>query len=282
MHNFLLLGGDLRQLYLSQILTKNGFQATLHYDNQDSSFSLEEAIKNNDIIVGPIPFTRDKISLHSIHQMNDLGIGNILSHLTLEHTLIGGSIPAYVKEYASEHGISYMDYMEIEEITIKNTIATAEGAIAEAIRLSPGCIHNSKCLITGFGRCGKTLALKLKGLDGDITISTRNDTQLTLADSMGFHTVPLRDISLDLERYSFIFNTIPAILFDKDLILSMNPDVTIIDIASAPGGVDFDFCKQQNIHAKLCPGLPGIYAPEASAEILFQSIVKYLSKGSVI
>ncbi len=57
----------------------------------------------------------------------------------------------------------------------------------------------------------------------------------------------------------------------------MNPDVTIVDIASAPGGVDFDFCRQQNIRAKLCPGLPGIYAPQSSAEILFEAIVKSLS-----
>jgi len=67
------------------------------------------------------------------------------------------------------------------------------------------------------------------------------------------------------------------LVIEKDLIRSMNPDVTIIDLASAPGGVDFGFCRQQNIRAKLCLGLPGIYAPQSSAEILYEAIVKSLS-----
>lgn len=278
MHSFLLLGGDTRQLYLSRILTKNGFQATIHYDTtEDSSFSMEEAIKNNNIILFPIPFTRDRINLFSIQELSDLGIGNILGLLTSGHTIFGGNIPAYAKDYAKEHDIPCFDYMDMEEITIKNTIATAEGAIAEAVRLSPGCLHKSNCLVTGFGRCGKTLALKLKGLDADVTIADRKEAKLTLAASMGFHTRALSEISTDIETYRFIFNTVPAIILGKDPIRSLNPDVTIIDIASAPGGVDFDFCRQQNIRAKLCPGLPGIYAPEASAEILFEAIVKCLS-----
>ena len=277
MYNFLILGGDSRQLYLNQILIKNGFQTTLHYSNEDSSFSMEEAMKNSNVILCPIPFTRDKINLFSDNNMDDLGIGNLLNLLTPDHILFGGSIPAYVKEYARENGIAYFDYMDMEDITVKNTIATAEGAIAEAIRLSPGCLHKSKCLVTGFGRCAKTLALKLKGLDGAVTIAGRKETQLVQASSMGFHARALCDLCPVIGNYEFIFNTIPALIIEKELIQSMNPDVTIIDIASAPGGVDFDSCRQQNIRARLCPGLPGIYAPQSSAEILFEAIVKYLS-----
>ena len=275
MHNFLLLGGDSRQFYLSRILGQNGFNVTIHYD-KDSSFSIEDAIKNNDVLLCPIPFTKDKISLLSVHEMDDLGIGNILSLLTPEHTVFGGSIPAYVKDFARENDIACFDYMDMEDITVKNTIATAEGAIAEAIRLSPGLLHKRKCLVTGFGRCGRTLALKLKGLDGDVTVADRKEAQLALAGSMGFHTMLLKDLPSDLLKYSYIFNTIPASVFEKDFILLMIPVVTIIDIATAPGGVDFDFCIEQNIRAKLCPGLPGIYGPEASAEILFEAIVKHL------
>ncbi len=277
MHKFLLLGGDSRQLYLSRILTENGSEAILHCDNEDSPFSMEESIKNSNIILCPIPFSRDKVNLFSRNEMNDLGIQKILSLLTADHTIFGGNIPAFVKEYAKEHDIRCFDYMDMEEITIKNTVATAEGAIAEAIRLSPGCLHKSRCLVTGFGRCARTLALKLKGLDAQVTVAGRKESQLALAASMGLYTIPLADISDDIETYPFIFNTIPASIFKKALIQSMNPDVTIIDIASAPGGVDFDFCRQQNIRAKLCPGLPGIYAPETSAKILYEAIVKCLT-----
>jgi dipicolinate synthase subunit A len=277
MYNFLLLGGDSRQLSLSRILAQNGFPVTLHYDMEDSLFSIEEAIKSNQIILCPIPLTRDKLNLHSINKMDDLGIGNILNLLTSDHILFGGSIPDYVKDYTKENGIKCFDYMDIEEITVKNTIATAEGTIAEALRLSPRCLHKSRCLVTGFGRCARTLALKLKGLDGAVTVADRKDAQLTLASSMGFDTIALSDLSQEIGEYAYIFNTIPAPVLKEDLIRLMNPDVTIIDIASAPGGVDFDFCKKQNIRAKLSLGLPGIYAPETSGEILFEAIVKCLA-----
>ncbi len=55
MYNFLLLGGDSRQLYLNQILTKNGFQTTLHNSSEDSSFSMEEAIKKQQCHTLPHP-----------------------------------------------------------------------------------------------------------------------------------------------------------------------------------------------------------------------------------
>ncbi|MDW2797747.1 dipicolinate synthase subunit DpsA [Clostridium boliviensis] len=278
MHKFLLLGGDSRQLYLSRILSENGFFNVLHSGGDDPDFSLKEAMENCDIILCPIPFTRDKISLSSEHVISNLGIGDLLSHLTSNHILFGGSIPSYVKEYARKNEIGCFDYMDMEDVTIKNTIATAEGAIAEAIRLSPGCLHQSKCLITGFGRCARTLALKLKGLDLTITIAGRKANQLALASSMGFQTVLLCDLEKEIGRYDFIFNTIPALVIPEELVSLAARTATIIDIASAPGGVDFEACRQQGIRAKLCLGLPGIYAPETSAKILYEAILTCLSE----
>nr|WP_314462917.1 dipicolinate synthase subunit DpsA [uncultured Clostridium sp.] len=278
MHKFLLLGGDSRQLYLSRILTENGFFTVLHSDGDDPGFSLKEAMESCNIILCPIPFTKDKISLFSDHEMNDLGIGNLLSHLTSGHTLFGGNIPVYVKDYARKNEIGCFDYMDMEDVTIKNTIATAEGAIAEAIRLSPGCLHQSRCLITGFGRCAKTLALKLKGLDLTITIAGRKPNQLALASAMGFQTVLLSDLEKEIGSYDYIFNTIPALIINEELVSLTARQATMIDIASAPGGVDFEACRQQGIRAKLCLGLPGIYAPETSANILYEAILTCLSQ----
>ncbi|MFR3070454.1 MAG: dipicolinate synthase, partial [Enterocloster sp.] len=48
---------------------------------------------------------------------------------------------------------------------------------------------------------------------------------------------------------------------------------TVIDIASAPGGEDFEACKRAGIRAKLCPGLPGRFSPLASAQILRDAVI---------
>ncbi|OJT71237.1 dihydrofolate reductase, partial [Clostridioides difficile] len=48
----------------------------------------------------------------------------------------------------------------------------------------------------------------------------------------------------------------------------VSQEVTIIDIASSPGGVDYSVVKEAGINATLCLGLPGKYSPKTSGEIL--------------
>ena len=86
----------------------------------------------------------------------------------------------------------------------------------------------------------------------------------------------------DLKRlassYDFIFNTVPSMVLDKSILRVLNPNVTIIDIASNPGGTDFEYARKHNLNAVLCLGLPGIYAPKTSALIIKQYTLDILSK----
>lgn len=276
MYNFLILGGDSRQLYLYQIMKKLGYSAVISGCHEGISFSLEKSMESSNILLCPVPFTKDGKTIFSAKHDETIDITAFLEYLTPDHILFGGSFPPCVRDYTRKQGITCYDYMNIEEIAIENTIATAEGAIAEAIRLSPQCIHHSNCLVTGFGRCGKTLARKLKGLDAKVTAADRDPIKLAAAEASGLEELLLSELSTVISQYDFIFNTIPALIFGETLIHSMNPDAAVIDIASAPGGVDFEICQNMNIKAKLCPGLPGIYAPKAAAETLSKAILKTL------
>lgn len=51
---------------------------------------------------------------------------------------------------------------------------TAEGAVAEAISLSPVNLYRSRCLVTGYGRCAAILADRLKGMGARVTVAGRN------------------------------------------------------------------------------------------------------------
>lgn len=276
MYNFLILGGDLRQHYLYHIIKKQGYSAAISGCHGGSDFSLKQSMESNPILLCPVPFTKDGKTIFSSTKDEVIKIKEFMEYLTSDHILFGGNLPACIKDHARKQGITCHDYMDMEEITIENTIATAEGAIAEAIRLSPQCLHHSNCLVTGFGRCGKTLAWKLKGLDAKVTAADRDPIKLATAHAFGLETVPLSELSSQIGQYNFIFNTIPAPILNENLIRSMNPDVTIIDIASAPGGVDFKACECHDRNAKLCLGLPGAYAPKAAAEILSKAILKTL------
>ena len=232
--------------------------------------SLEEAMKASKFIIAPIPLSRDGSHITSLVVKEDLTYMNFKKHLNETKVLLAGSISEDMIRYCDANNIAHFDYMENENVAIKNAIATAEGTIMEAIKHSNYNLHGSQSLILGFGRCAKVLAAKLKALDSHITIAARKQEDLSYAYAFGYDTVMLRKLKNHLSHYHYVFNTIPAMVLTKDFLSELRKDVTIIDIASAPGGTDFAVAKELGLNANLCLGLPGKVAPKTSAEILVE------------
>lgn len=280
MHHFLILGGDPRQRYLSRMLEQAGQNVTSYYD-ASPSFSLQQAMEDSDIILCPVPFTRDGQMVYSANHLKGLDIHGFLNHLQAGHTLFGGNIPPLVEQHCKANSIPYFDFMKMEAVACKNAIATAEGSIAEAISLSPKNLHKSHCLVLGWGRCAQALADKLRGLNASVTVCGRSKEKLAAASYLNCSTLLLAELEPVTDRFDFIFNTIPAMVLGASAIQNIRPETVIIDLATSPGGVDFDACNHCNIRAKLCPGLPGIYSPMSSAEILYEAVTKTLQERNL-
>ncbi|HPU63540.1 MAG TPA: NAD(P)-dependent oxidoreductase, partial [Mobilitalea sp.] len=186
--------------------------------------------------------------------------------------------PKEIRVICEEKGVFCYDLMDSDKVAIMNAIATAEGTIMEAIRSSNINLHKSNCLVLGYGRCGKVLAAKLKGLDANVTVAARNEDDLAYAYASGFSAVHIKDIKSLLPSFHFIFNTIPALILDQECLKNVSKDVVIIDIASAPGGVDFEYALNHGINAKLCLGIPGKVSPKTSADILVNEIETLLKE----
>jgi len=278
--DFAFIGGDMRQVYMVNDLLQRKYTVIAHgledplLDIQcKSSPSIQEAMSSSQIIITPIPVSKDGKNIVSLQPHVDLTIDHLCRLLNPNHKLFGGVLPLDLKNRCDSLGIYYQDLMKQEEITLYNTIATAEGTIAEAILGSTTNLHSSSCLILGFGRCARTLAEKLKGLCGSVTIAARSPIALSAAYAASYRTVNLSCLEEEIYEFDFIFNTIPALVLSKELLVKTNPNVLIIDIASAPGGVDFTYAKEIKRNAKLCLGLPGKYAPKSSALALNQHIL---------
>ena len=275
MHHFLILGGDLRQRYLCQLLKQSEPNVTDYYE-YCPSFSLRQAMEDSDIILCPIPFSKDGQTVFSTDPKAGIEIPAFLEYLKKGHILFGGVLPAAVLKHCESNFIPCFDFMQMEEVACKNAVATAEGAIAEAITLSRKNLCQSSSLVLGWGRCAQVLADRLKGLGAQVTVLARDRDKLASACALNFGTLPLAELESESHRFDFIFNTIPAMVLDASVIRHLKPESVIIDIASAPGGTDFEACSLQNIRAKLCPGLPGLYAPLSSAEILCEAVTGHL------
>ncbi|HKL80163.1 MAG TPA: dipicolinate synthase subunit DpsA [Mobilitalea sp.] len=305
-----IFGGDLRQVYMTLSFLSKGYRVatynicetiegkitrvsnSLSLDNihlQSSSLvtnnnygtvnTLNELFESCTVLIGPIPLSRDQLTITAKNKVtSDMTIAHIAYLLKKHHILIGGDIPPPLTELCDSKNINYYDLIKDEKIAILNAIATSEGTIMEAIQSSDKNLHGSNCLVLGYGRCAKVLAQKLKALDSHVTITARRREQLAEAEAYGLGTISLSDLKRSLHSFHFIINTIPALILDKECLVLVDPQATLIDISSAPGGIDFNYAKERNLKAKLCLGLPGIVSPKTSSDILVNEIVARIEK----
>jgi len=282
-YDYAVIGGDLRQVYLANELEKTG-RPVCHFalcqpvkqffpENHSQPFTtLEAAVTNARRIVCPIPLSKDQDSLNQSGVKKNIHFKQLLSLLAPGQLFFAGCIPDDFSKEACKKSILVYDLMKDPILSYFNTIATAEGVICEAIRLSPVNLHKSRCAVLGYGKCVRTLTDDLKSMRCYVTVVSAFEEELAQAVPSADEVLDFSSFSNRIGQYDFIFNTVPALVLTKEALLCANPVTRILDIASFPGGVDFDAAKELNIPAVSCPGLPGKYAPLSSARAILQSI----------
>ena len=268
-----LIGGDKRQQYIGSYFHNKGYQVYSFSNSAGFNIccSLEEIIKKSNIIILPIPVTGKPGFINTCSDI-PLLCESLIEKLSPSHILFGGCFPENMITFFELNKICYYDFMKDTKIAYLNSIATAEGAIMEAIKESNINIHNSNILVTGFGKCAKALSSRLNSLNGHITIAARSENDLGCAALYGYKTITIKEIPSNAENFDFIFNTIPTLIIEKETISRLKKECLIIDIASYPGGIDFNEARYQNIKALLKLSLPGRVSPASSGYILSDCI----------
>jgi len=173
-----------------------------------------------------------------------------------------------LKEMAAVHSWQLIETAEIDEMAILNAIPTAEGALMLAMQELPITLHGSQTFILGLGRTGFMLARVLDGVGARVTVIDRGAADRARAYGEGWVAYPFSDLAAIIERADVIFNTVPAMVLTGNILARTKADVLIIDLASAPGGVDFEAAERFRIRAVLALGLPGKVAPLTAGRIL--------------
>lgn len=143
-------------------------------------------------------------------------------------------------------------------------------------------LHGSKCIVLGFGRCGKVLAQMLKGIGADLSVEARSLSDLAYIESYGYRPIPLRDLTSFIGEYDFIFNTIPSMILDQKKLMKVKKGCLLIELASKPGGIDLEIAKRLALKVIDGQSLPGKVAPETAAKIIFDTILTAYSDMGVI
>lgn len=279
-YDFGIIGGDMRQVYMIDLLTQLNYKVIVYSIDSNKDYiyanSLSQIMESSKVIIAPIPFSKDGKNIFALKSKPDLTVENFILNLNKDSKVFGGNIDKNIIKCCNIFGVECYDLMKDNKISILNAIATAEGTIMEAIKNSKINLHNSKCIILGFGKCAKILANKLNALNSNVYICARNYEDLTLAQAYGYKIIPLKDLKTNINQFDFIFNTIPIIILTEDILSNVSKNATIIDIASSPGGLDYSATKKLNLNAKLCLGIPGKVSPKTSANILVNNILSLL------
>ena len=192
--------------------------------------------------------------------------------------IIVGFARKLLQDLAAQRGLKLIEIAEMDEVAILNSIPTAEGAIQMAMEASDITIHGSNCLVLGFGRCGVTLARMLHALGAKTVAAARKPSDLARIREMGIEPITYDQLDERIGEADFIFNTVPVMMLNGLQLAGAKPDVYICDIASSPGGVDFEAAARLGLKAELAPALPGIVAPRSAGEVLAQVIPDIMAK----
>lgn len=277
------IGGDLRQLTIARMLIADGYDVVIYgftkniNTNGIISAELDDAL-DRDIIILPVPVSFNGTTINMPFSEETLTIDELISGINPVSVVFGGRISTDLSSKLCERGITHRDYMARDELAIRNAVPTAEGAIELAISETPITIHGSRCLVLGYGKVGKILARSLYGLGANTYVQARKYADLAMIESHGCHPLTMNEAKTHISDFDIIFNTIPALVLDSDILSRISKDALIIDLASRPGGVDFEAAKQLGVRVIWALSLPGRVAPVTAGIIIKDTITNILSE----
>jgi dipicolinate synthase subunit A len=282
------IGGDVRQLAVVEALIPMAQTVNVYAHPQTAlpknaiyCATLEKALEAVNTVVLPIGGMNDAGMIRSYQADQFIDFGRYFNFLELGTLVLTGSLTAKWLEQATKRELQVVQYAEDDTIAILNSIPTAEGAVQIALEQLPITIHGSQTLVAGFGRVGMTVARSFQGLGAQVTVVARRFELLARAREMGYGTVIQHQLALVVPKMQIIINTVPAILFDQTILAASAPEVLMIDLASAPGGIDFNTAKALGRKTIFASGLPGKVAPQTAGAILASAIPELIIKALI-
>jgi len=238
-----------------------------------------EAVVGVNAIVIPLPGLDENGFLHTATGECPLLTEEDLRAAPPFSPLFVGFARRPLKHIAANTGLTLVELVNLDDFAILNSIPSAEGAIQLAMERLPITIHGSQTFVLGFGRTGATLARMLAAIGAHTTVVARNPAARARCLEMGFRTLSFEDLPQYIGEADVIFNTVPALVLPQTLLRLVKPDALIIDLASAPGGVDFEAAHHLGIEAFLAPSLPGKVAPKTAGQIFARIVVRLLEQN---
>ncbi len=195
--------------------------------------------------------------------------------------LVTAKADSALREAALAHGFRLLEYGRLPSFLQENGMVTAEGAIQVAMKHRLRTIRGSDVLVIGYGGIGRPLAALLKGLGCcRVEVAVRRGEQLWVLRGEGYYPFLSKDIEDRAENYDLIFNTAPELLLTRPVLEQLRPGVLVVDLASKPGGVDWQAAKELELKAVHALALPGQLTPVSGAVAIRNAVYELCEEVS--
>ncbi len=267
-------GGDARFVYTSEGLCSLG---------KVYSFG-QEGYAGGSVMLGSLDIMLQKADMLVLPMLSGVGLDIAVSggksiscaelsgQLNKNALVVGGRLNTEIVEYFSSLGHDVIDYFVREELVVRNCIPTAEGALLIAMQELAVTIQGTRTLVIGFGRVAKASAKAFSALGSSVSVAARRLSQLAQAENENYEAFYLGSLKEKADKFDVVINTVPALILTKDILERLQKDCLVIDLASKPGGTDFEAARQLNVRAVHALALPGKTAPKTSGEIIADAI----------
>lgn len=182
---------------------------------------------------------------------------------------IWGGIPS---ETAALQTAAYRKIQQSDTFREKNSVYTAEGAVALVVSETKTALCESTVFILGYGFLGKECSRLFSALGATVTVYTENPEELSAAAQKGFSAKKLTELSV-LDG-AIVINTIPAPVLDHLPVSCKEAPALLIELASVP-------CLTGHIEGlRILPAgaLPSRFSPESAARLIFDEIIEQIKK----
>lgn len=191
--------------------------------------------------------------------------------------MFGGIIKGELLSRLRETDIPFVDYYD-ESFIEKNAVLTAFGTLKIILEHIDFALPMGEYAVTGYGRVAKETVNLLSSLSCNVTVFARNPSQREDANIKGSKAYPITSLSSLANRYDIIINTVPYGIITEDIAKNINEKCKVIELASAPYGMDFEIMRKNGVDVIKAFGLPGKYTPKTAGEIIGKKIQEYLQK----
>ena len=295
-YKFAVLGGDMRQYAVAKSISLNKnisiYVSALCRECPNDTEIHEckdvcDALADADAVVLPLPVSTDGVTLNCPGYLENqrITLDSIIESMEEKSILFGGRIPQSTTVKAQAKGIKVYDYFLSEPLQIKNAYITAEAAISIAMNSLDKCLRGATVAVTGTGRISRLLCELLIKIGSNVTVAGRNADALAYFEIMGCKTIVIEESgnwSGELEQgYDIIFNTVPAWIFDREFLQRADKSLTVIELASAPGGVDICAARELGTNVLWASSLPGKYAPHSAGTLIGECVYRAFEKMEV-